>query len=273
MPSVLYGAAEDRGHGRPRRKVHAKVSQKSASRAVCRAGQVSLRVELVSHTIDPERTIAAAIKLCYSASDIDQIRESIDDDAAARLIKMVLDLGHYSVLEHASFTFAIEGISRACSHQLVRHRIASFSQQSQRYVKMRDVEFTTPASIQRNPDAARRFAEVSQILQSQYDALLEAGIPAEDARYILPNAAATKLLMTANARSLLNFFELRLCTRAQWEIRQLAGLMLDKVTPAAPNIFSGIGPACVTKGYCREGAKSCGRAPVLPTPVDEKSAG
>jgi len=223
----------------------------------------NLRVELISHTKDPERAVATAIRLCYSASDIGQVREALDDAESARLIRKVLKLGHLSVLEHASFTFAIEGISRACSHQLVRHRMASFSQQSQRHVKMRGFEYAPPPSIQENEEAAGRFNDVMKNLQENYDALLAAGLPAEDARYILPNAAETKLLMTANARSLLNFFELRLCARAQWEIRQLASLMLEKVRAVAPNIFSVAGPTCDTKGYCSEGEMSCGRAAPL----------
>ena len=208
--------------------------------------------------------MAAACRLCYSASDIDAIREAIDDHSAARMIGKVLKLGHLSVLEHASFTFAIEGISRACSHQLVRHRIASFSQQSQRYVKMSECEFTLPPSLQSRPEAVERFNGLMDDLQAEYDALLEDGVAAEDARYVLPNAAETKVIMTANARSLLNFFELRLCTRAQWEIRELAGLMLEKVREVAPNIFEVAGPTCDTKGYCQEGEMSCGRAKPLP---------
>lgn len=229
-----------------------------------------MRVDLISHTEDPERTVASAIRLCYSASDIGTIREHIDDAEAARLIGKVLKLGHLSVLEHASFTFAIEGISRACSHQLVRHRMASFSQQSQRYVTMRDCDFTSPPSIEAKPEAAEKFAEMIAELQARYDDLLQAGVPAEDARYVLPNAAETKIIMTANARSLLNFFELRLCTRAQWEIRRLAELMLDKVRPIAPNVFSIVGPTCEVKGYCREGDMSCGKAAALDFPGDKE---
>lgn len=231
----------------------------------------SLRVELVSHTHDPERTVAAAIRLCYSASDIGEIRKAISDTDAARLIGKVLKLGHLSVLEHASFTFAIEGISRACSHQLVRHRIASFSQQSQRYVKMRNCDFIVPPSIQSIPEAADKLNDVLLELQSRYDELLAAGVSAEDARYVLPNAAETKVIMTANARSLLNFFELRLCTRAQWEIRQLAELMLKKVKSVAPTIFAIAGPTCETHGHCREGDMSCGRAKALGFPVDKEA--
>ena len=227
-----------------------------------------MRVDLVSHTQDPERTVAAAIRLCYSASEIGEIRDAIDDAEAARLIGKVLKLGHLSVLEHASFTFAIEGISRACSHQLVRHRMASFSQQSQRYVKMRDFQFVVPPSVQGDAELLSR---TMRDLQATYDSLLSAGVSAEDARYILPNAAETKLIMSANARSLLNFFELRLCTRAQWEIRQLAGMMLDEVKAIAPNIFAKAGPTCETSGYCREGEMSCGRAATLGLSGDKEA--
>ena len=213
--------------------------------------------------------MAAAVRLCYSASDIDEIREKIDDSEAARLIEKALKLGHHSVLEHASFTFGIEGISRACSHQLVRHRIASFSQQSQRYVKMRHSDFTLPDSIAGNAEAAQRYNAAVETLQSVYNDLLTAGFPAEDARYVLPNATKTKILMTANARSLLNFFELRLCVRAQWEIRRLASLMLEEARVVAPTLFKMAGPTCETKGFCREGEKSCGRAKPLDSPNSE----
>lgn len=229
-----------------------------------------MRVELISYTGDPERTVAAAVRLCYSPSDIGRIREAIDEAEARRLIRKVLRLGHLSVLEHASFTFGIEGISRACSHQLVRHRMASFSQQSQRYVKMRDYDYTVPASVKQDEVSAQGFEEAMSGLRTQYDALLAAGIAPEDARYVLPNAAETKLIMTANARSLLNFFELRLCTRAQWEIRDLAELMLERVRAVAPNIFSVVGPTCETRGYCREGEMSCGRAAPLEFPGDKE---
>ena len=230
-----------------------------------------MRVELISYTQDAERTVAAAIKLCYSAADIGEIREGTDDAEASRMIGKVLKLGHLSVLEHASFTFAIEGISRGCSHQLVRHRIASFSQQSQRYVKMREFDFIVPPSIRSNPEAAKVAVETRDDLQARYDALLSAGISPEDARYVLPNAAETKVIMTTNARSLLNFFELRLCTRAQWEIRELAGLMLEKVKAVAPSIFAAAGPTCETSGYCREGEMSCGRAEARERPGDKEA--
>lgn len=218
-----------------------------------------MRVVLLSHTQDPERTVAAAIRLCYSSVGIDSIQERIDDAEAARLIQKVLGLGHYSVLEHASFTFGIEGISRACSHQLVRHRLASYSQQSQRYVKMKDLEFYTPPAIAANAQAAARYTTAIGELRRCYDELLAAGFEAEDARYVLPNAAGTSVIMSANARSLLNFFELRLCSRAQHEIRRLAELMLSEVRKTASTLFEMAGPTCDSKGFCGEGEMSCGR--------------
>lgn len=229
-----------------------------------------MRVALISHTQDPEYTVATAIRLCYSASDIGRIREGLDADEVKRLIRKVLELGHFSVLEHASFTFGIEGISRACSHQLVRHRMASFSQQSQRYVKMTGFEFSIPPSIEQDEELVRRFRQAMEEAREHYSAFISAGIPAEDARYVLPNATETKLIMTANARSLLNFFELRLCTRAQWEIRQLAQLMLEEVRRVAPNIFAAAGPCCESKGYCSEGTMGCGRAKPLKIAEDRE---
>lgn len=227
-----------------------------------------MRVVLLSHTRDPERTVAAAIRLCYSPASIEKIRERVDDAEAARLIDKVLALGHYSVLEHASFTFGIEGISRACSHQLVRHRLASYSQQSQRYVKMRDLEFFVPPAIEANSEASEQYQAAMLQVRQCYEDLLAAGLEAEDARYVLPNAADTKIIMTANARSLLNFFELRLCTRAQHEIRQLAGLMLAEVRMVAPVLFASAGPSCESRGYCTEGEMTCGRAAPMHRPAD-----
>lgn len=223
-----------------------------------------MRVVLLSHTQQPEKTVAAAIRLCYSPAGIESIRERIDDAEAARLIEKVLGLGHFSVLEHASFTFGIEGISRACSHQLVRHRLASYSQQSQRYVKMKDLEFFTPSAVADDQQIAARYSELMAECRRCYDELLASGLEVEDARYVLPNAAETSIIMTANARSLLNFFELRMCTRAQHEIRELAALMLVEARKAAPVLFANAGPSCESRGYCTEGEMSCGRVAPLP---------
>lgn len=218
-----------------------------------------MRVNLISHTRDPERTVASAMRLCYSASDIENIIQNLDQNETSRLIRKVLTLGHLSVLEHASFTFAIEGISRACSHQLVRHRMASFSQQSQRYVSMLNFDHTIPTAILNDPDILNDYNQTIDNIRKQYEKLLLCGISAEDARYILPNSTETKLIMTANARSLMNLFELRLCTRAQWEIRKLAEMMLMEVKKIAPVLFESAGPSCESKGCCNEGEMTCGR--------------
>ena len=216
-------------------------------------------VQLLTHTPEPERVAAAAARLCYSASSIERLFEKSRDDQAALLAK-ILDLGHFSVLEHASFTFGIEGISRACSHQLVRHRIASYSQQSQRYVTVKErFEAVTPPTIAARPELEGRFAALLDECQAVYRELVEAGIPAEDARFVLPNAATTKLVLTMNARELRHFFELRCCRRAQWEIRAMAVQMLRGCKRVAPLLFTDAGPGCVA-GACPEGKMTCGAA-------------
>jgi thymidylate synthase (FAD) len=218
-----------------------------------------MRVQLLTHTPDPEQVVAAAARLCYSEASIGQLLERAPEQAP-RLLRKILDLGHLSVLEHANFTFGIEGISRACSHQLVRHRIASYSQQSQRYVShAAPIEAVVPVSIAAQPALASRFAAHLAATHELYRELLEAGIPAEDARFVLPNAAATKLVMTMNARELHHFFTLRCCRRAQWEIRAMAREMLRLARHAAPLLFADAGPGCL-RGACPEGAMSCGEA-------------
>ena len=218
-----------------------------------------MRVQLLSYTPDPEQVAAAAARLCYSSASIAQLLERSRDDHAALLAK-ILDLGHFSVLEHASFTFGIEGISRACSHQLVRHRIASYSQQSQRYVAVQErFPAVTPPSIVENLQLNERFEQLLKDCHLLYGELMAAGIPAEDARFVLPNAAATKLVMTMNARELRHFFALRCCRRAQWEIRAMATAMLRLCQPVAPLLFAGAGPGCLG-GTCPEGKMTCGQA-------------
>lgn len=219
-------------------------------------------VRLLTHTPDPEQVAAAAARLCYSSASIDRLMERSRDDHAVLLAK-ILDLGHFSVLEHASFTFGIEGISRACSHQLVRHRIASYSQQSQRYVTEKErFAAVTPPTIAARPELATRFATLLDDCHGVYRELIAAGIPAEDARFVLPNAAETKLVMTMNARELRHFFELRCCRRAQWEIRAMAVEMLRLCKFAAPLLFAEAGPGCVA-GACPEGAMTCGEAAMV----------
>ena len=216
-----------------------------------------MNVQLLTHTPDPERVVAAAARLCYSAAGIDRLLAK-DRAEQETLLRKILGLGHLSVLEHAAFTFGIEGISRACSHQLVRHRLASYSQQSQRYVSHKErFDAVIPPSIAARPGLASRFAALLDEVHAAYRELLEAGIPAEDARFVLPNAAATKIVVTMNARELVHFFELRCCRRAQWEIRAMAVEMLRLARQAAPLLFAGAGPGCLN-GPCPEGAMTCG---------------
>lgn len=168
-------------------------------------------------------------------------------------------MGHLSPMEHVSFTFAIEGVSRALSHQLVRHRIASYSQKSQRYVDENNFAYIMPPSIAAEPEAAKIFKQMMADLQEAYRRLSQM-VPREDARYILPNAAETKLVCTMNVRSLYNFFRMRCCRRAQWEIRELAQRMREEVRAVAPALFALAGPSCESEGICWEGDFSCGRA-------------
>lgn len=221
-----------------------------------------MNVELIQYTPDPEKVVAAAARLCYSSDPVPELMEKLTDEKIAGFVRKLSSMGHLSPFEHVSFQFSIDGVSRSLSHQLVRHRIASYSQRSQRYVKETGFEYVTPPSINRNPEALERFEKIMQTLQEEYQELLKA-VPAEDARYVLPNACTTSLMATFNARSLLNFFEHRTCMRAQWEIRQLAEKMLGLVKEVAPNLFAEAGPACVTQGVCHEGAMSCGRIKTL----------
>lgn len=217
-----------------------------------------MKATLLNSTPEPEKTVALAARLCYSDSTIDELGEKVAATSTEKFLDKILKMGHTSVLEHASFTFGIEGISRATSHQLVRHRLASYSQQSQRYVTFDSPEYVTPASIASDTLKKKRFDEAVNAVYGLYKELVGAGIPAEDARYILPNAACTKIIVTMNARELLHFFSLRCCERAQWEIRELATAMLVLAKKAAPFIFKGAGPACVT-GPCSEGDMTCGK--------------
>jgi len=203
--------------------------------------------------------VALASRLCYSPIGIAELEESWTEEKAGKLIDKIMALGHFSVLEHAVFTFGIEGISRATSHQLVRHRLASYSQQSQRYVKADQAfEHVLPPSIEEKPALRKRFEKHLQEVGRLYSDLAGAGIPPEDARFVLPNAAATKIIVTMNARELRHFFRLRCCQRAQWEIRGMAERMLGLVRKAAPRLFVKAGPGCVG-GRCPEGKMACGR--------------
>jgi len=215
-------------------------------------------VRLLSHTPDPERAVAAAARLCYAPVGAAELLETMGEDAIHRVLKTIITSGHTSTLEHASYTFAIDGVSRALTHQLVRHRLASFNQQSQRYVSYaEEPTFIIPPAVAGNPEALKRFKASCAADFSAYRELIESGVAPEDARYLLPNAMETKIVVTMNIRELLHFLELRCCRRAQWEIRELAMRMLELVEPTAPYIFMDAGASC-RRGPCREGKMTCG---------------
>lgn len=217
-----------------------------------------MRVKLISHTMNPLEVVATAARTCYSAKMPDDIYYGMvyrDSDPEA-IVRHVRESGHLSTYEHASFTFAISGISRACSHQLVRHRMASYSQQSQRYVSLSDQFYTLPDTVAGDPALYETFDSAVTSLEKAYKSLVDHKVPAEDARYILPNASQTNIIVTMNARELLHFFNLRCCNRAQWEIRDLANAMLQECKLAAPVLFEQAGASCVG-GHCPEGDKSC----------------
>jgi len=217
-----------------------------------------LNVTLLNFTPEPEKTVTLAARLCYSGDSIPELEEKVRSLSKEKFLGKILKMGHLSVLEHVSFTFGAEGISRATSHQLVRHRLASYSQQSQRYVTNKRPEFVTPETISADPEKKKRFEAAVRRLYKLYGELVDGGVPAEDARFLLPNAATTKIIITMNARELLHFYRLRCCERAQWEIRDMATRMLALAKREAPFIFKNSGPACVS-GACSEGEMTCGR--------------
>lgn len=222
-----------------------------------------LSVSLIAHTPNPEEIVVKACLICYSSKELGLQSEKLTPEIIPRVIENVINRGHTSVLEHACFTFAIEGISRACSHQLVRHRIASYSQQSQRFVDFEGYSYVLPDEIKNNHKLKERFIKTITDTHNLYKEIRKKGIEKEDARFILPNASTTNIIMTMNARSLLNFLSLRTCNRAQWEIRELAVKIFGLVRDTAPTIFSRAGPNCRTN-RCLEGKLSCGEPPVFP---------
>lgn len=225
---------------------------------------VPLKVSLIAHTPDPEKTCALAARTCYSGLDMETLKSRVNDNDQADFLRRVVASGHLSVLEHASFTFSIEGVSRALLAQVTRHRIASFSVQSQRYVSLeKGFGYIIPPRIQAlGEDAIHEFeSQMQQMHQWYIDWQEKLGTGEgsnEDARFVLPNACETHITMTMNARELLHFFSLRCCDRAQWEIRAMAVEMLRLCKKAAPVIFENAGPSCVN-GPCPEGTKSCGK--------------
>lgn len=245
-----------------------------------------MKVNLIAHTPNPDSVIAAAAKLCYSAVGVDEILDGLTPEKTEKFIHMLTSFGHESPVEHVSFTFAVEGVSRSLLAQLTRHRIASYSVQSQRYVGKENFEYIIPPEIDAIPEARELFVramendretyrELNRILTEKHAAdNLAAGMEEkkalsaaskkanEDSRYVLSNACDTKLVMTMNVRSLYNFFSLRCCSRAQWEIRALALEMLRLVKAVSPVLFENAGPACV-RGACSEGGMSCGKAALV----------
>ncbi len=246
-----------------------------------------MNVKLLCYTPEPEKAVACAAKLCYASSDIDTLYDGLTEEKTSAFLDHLNNIGHQSPIEHASFTFGIEGVSRSLLAQITRHRIASFSVQSQRYVKEMKggadcFEYVLPPEIESVPEAraefikameedAAHYAALADILQRKHERELMAQgmdeksakrkaekMAIEDARFVLPNACATKLICTMNARSLMNFFALRCCNRAQWEIRALATEMLRLVRGVAPHLFRNAGPGCL-RGACPEGSMSCGK--------------
>ncbi|MBQ2707784.1 MAG: FAD-dependent thymidylate synthase [Clostridia bacterium] len=242
-----------------------------------------MKVTLITHTPIPEKVVASSAKLCYSSATIDTLMDGLTEEKSAAFVDMLSEIGHESPIEHASFTFGVEGVSRSLLAQLTRHRMASYSVQSQRYVREKMFDYVLPPEIEAIPEAAEEYRKAMEEDQAHYDRLTailkekhleemlangmdekEANRAAEkkaieDARFVLPNACATKLIMTMNARSLMNFFHHRCCNRAQWEIRELAEEMYKLCVEAAPHLFRKAGPKCVN-GACPEGKMTCGKA-------------
>ena len=243
-----------------------------------------MKVKIIAHTPEPEKVVASAAKLCYSPVGVDEIQEKMTQEQIDEFVNKLASMGHESPVEHVTFTFAIEGISRVTTHQLVRHRIASYSQQSQRYVKLDQFEYIVPPEIEKIPAAKKVFIETMERDQKAYDGLVNILMEEkwrqyerleltekerkkilnkiekeaiEDARYVFPNACETKIVVTMNVRSLLHFFNVRCCERAQWEIREMATEMLKECKKVAPILFKNAGPSCV-RGKCPEGAMCCG---------------
>jgi thymidylate synthase (FAD) len=220
--------------------------------------QTKLKVKLLTHTPDADKLVAAAAKLCYAKADVDTLLDNLTAEKVEDFINRLADLSHESPIEHASYTFAVEGVSRALLAQLTRHRIASYSVQSQRYVDKGEFDYIVPPSIAANPETAEMFNKCMAMLDTYYSYFTAAGIPNEDARFVLPNACDTRIIFTMNARSLLNFFKLRCCHRAQWEIRAMADEMLKLCRKVSPVLFRHAGPSCAVTGKCSEGAMCCG---------------
>lgn len=208
-----------------------------------------MKVRLLHHTPSPKEFIGNIASICY------------DSIPSEKIVDHCFDSGHESVLEHVTFTFKIEGVSRALTHQLVRHRIASPTQRSQRYVVEDCFDYVVPPTLRTNTEIECEYHALLQHIQEFYNKAVQHGIPAEDARYILPNATVSTIVITMNLRSLINFMHLRLCQHSQWEIRELAREMAFYVGSVAPELTRFLEPECIHLGYCRQ-RKSCGLMPL-----------
>lgn len=222
-----------------------------------------MKVTLITHTPEPEKVVAAAAKLCYSSAvDIDTILDGLTQEKSEEFIKHLMSMGHTSPLEHISFTFGVEGVSRVLLAELTRHRIASYSVRSMRYVSESEFGYIVPNSI-KSKGLDKEYENIIESCRELYNKMVDVGVPKEDARMVLPNSTHTRIIFTMNLRSLLNFLSLRECTRAQWEIRSMANKIAEICKEKFPVLFSTAGAACVNKGYCPEGDKSCGIAPTM----------
>ena len=232
------------------------------------------KVILLRHTLSPEETIALSAKLCYSKSTIEDLRDKISRKDQSEFIEKLMNMGHESVLEHVTFSFGVEGVSRVLLAQLTRHRIASFSVQSQRYVSYENgFGYILPDSIAAlGEDAVQQYQKQMDTIEGWYvdwqKKLGKGEKSNEDARFVLPNACETRLVVTMNVRELRHFFSLRMCNRAQWEIRKMAEEMFRICFETAPALFADAGPACI-RGKCPEGEKSCGMAAEIRRNRDE----
>lgn len=210
-------------------------------------------VQIVAYSPNPERLVAAAARSCWSNRPFQEIYTSLRERDIDKLLKKVILRGHHSVLEHADFTFALSGISRVLTHQLVRHRIASYSQLSQQRVDQSEVQYIIPPAIRRDPELTRRYQSWVNEARSFYALLVEQGVPQGSARYVLPSACETRVVVSMNARSLFNLIAQRDCASEEWEFRTLAHRMHAELLKVAPRIFRFAGPRCRTETDCLEG--------------------
>lgn len=214
-------------------------------------------VQLLTCTPSPELLAAAAARLCYRDVSAVDLLQSLSSDEVTHLLDVVISSGHFSVIEHITFTFAIDGVSRVLTHQLVRHRVGiAFSQQSQRYATVQNAPYVIPRTIAARDDLAASFREIGEAARDLYDRMLREGVPNEDARFILPQAIATRLVMTVNLRELIHMYRLDACLRSQWEMRYLMNALKREVRRVSPRLASELQIKCFAQGYCDE-AKMC----------------